>query len=219
LPPRQKEIFKLAYVKGVSTNKIAKQLNIKLQTVSNHRYSALKTIRRFLDGGILDYKNEIITNYSENKADFSTAPPKIITDIRVINNNLLEIVRKNPGIMHNMQPWEFEMLVGQLFESKGYHVTLTPKTRDGGKDLIVAENSVAGSFLYYVECKRNAPHRCVSVNVIRELHGTVISEKATAGIVVTSSYFSDPAREFTKTICHQMSLIDYTNLCKLIKNL
>ena len=122
-------------------------------------------------------------------------------------------------MMHNMKPWEFEMLVCQLFESKNYTVTQTKQTRDGGKDLIVAENNLAGNFSHYVECKRNAPDRCVGVNVIRALHGTVRSEQATAGIVVTSSYFSDPVQEYTRTMRHQMSLIDYTNLCNLIKGL
>jgi len=53
LSPRRKEIFNLFYNKGLSTHKIAMQLNLKLQTVSNHKHEAIEAIRQSLKHDIL----------------------------------------------------------------------------------------------------------------------------------------------------------------------
>lgn len=95
----------------------------------------------------------------------------------------------------------------------------TPQTRDGGKDLFILEDRTLGKFLYYLECKKLAPHRPVGVRMVRELYGTVMRDRATAGILVTSSYFSDPSKDFTEAISNQMSLIDYNKLCNIIKDI
>ena len=118
-----------------------------------------------------------------------------------------------------MEDRQFEFLVAELFEKKGYKVTPTPQTWDGGKDIFILEEKIIGTFLYYVECKKNAPERPVGVRVIRELYGTLTHDRATAGIVVTSSFFTKPAKSFVEKIKHQMSLIDFLQLIKCIEDL
>ncbi len=73
----------------------------------------------------------------------------------------------------------------------GYEVSVTPQSRDGGKDLYAAMKSSLGSFLYVVECKLFAPNRPVGVQIVRNLYGMVEAERATAGIVVSTSSFSE----------------------------
>jgi restriction system protein len=88
-------------------------------------------------------------------------------------------------------------------------VHLTPAIKDGGKDIYVAEKSGLGSFLYIVECKRYSAHRPVGVGLVRQLHGTVQAEQATAGLLVTTSYFTKGAKEFQESVQFRMSLHDY----------
>jgi len=166
----------------------------------------------------IEYENKIISSY-EPKTDNITDAPKIITDVRILNKELLNMVQKDPWLIHQMKPREFEFLVAEIFEKEGYNVTLTQETKDGGKDLFILEKKSIGTFLYYVECKKSAPDKAIGVNIIRELYGTITADRATAGIVVTSSYFSEPAKEFTEKIRYQMSLIDYMHLCEWIKKL
>lgn len=49
LPPRQKEIFLLSRIKGLSHDEIADRLNISRKTVRNHLFLALKHIRSHMN--------------------------------------------------------------------------------------------------------------------------------------------------------------------------
>ena len=71
--------------------------------------------------------------------------------------------------------------------------------------------------VFYAECKKYAPKYPVGVGLVRELYGTVMADRATAGILVTSSYFTNGAREFRGSIKAQMNLIDYTELVQEIQ--
>jgi len=177
------------------------------------RESAWKSIQ-----DMIFFEDKTISSYEQNK-DTPTDPPQIITDARIINRTLLDIVRNDLEYIHKMKSRQFEEFVAELFEKQGYNVKLTPQTRDGGKDLFILEDRTLGKFLYYLECKKLAPHRPVGVRMVRELYGTVMRDRATAGILVTSSYFSDPSKDFTEAISNQMSLIDYNKLCNIIKDI
>ncbi|MFD0763233.1 restriction endonuclease [Mucilaginibacter lutimaris] len=137
---------------------------------------------------------------------------EIKNDIIIVNGNTLEKLKKNPELMHKLTPREFEEMTAELFEKQGYKVDLTQATRDGGKDLIVARRDDIGDFIYYVECKKYGPKNPIGVNLVRELLGTVHADKVTAGVMITSSYFSPDAIEFSKKEKHRLSLVDYVQL-------
>ena len=69
---------------------------------------------------------------------------RIITDVREISDALLRQVSENPLLLYEMPPRRFEELVAELLERAGYTVTLTPQTRDGGKDMHAARNGQPG---------------------------------------------------------------------------
>ena len=137
---------------------------------------------------------------------------KIITTISHVNRSLVERADKEPQIIHDITPREFEELVCELLERLGMSVTLTQRTRDGGKDIIIVEESALGSFLVYCECKQHSPDRPVGVSLVRELYGTVSADNATAGLLVTTSYFTPDAKAYQQKIENRMSLMDYTDL-------
>ena len=138
-------------------------------------------------------------------------PPQLISDIRIVNN-LIQTIYKTPEDIYKLTSRQFEELIAELFTRQGYSVQLTKETRDGGKDLMILENNIFGSFLIYGECKKYSKDTHVGVKLVRELYGTVIADKATAGVMITSSYFSSEAKSYTEKIKHQMSLIDYNIL-------
>lgn len=137
---------------------------------------------------------------------------QIATDIRLVNGRLLEAIRKNHRAIHDLTSRQFEEFVAELMETRGYHVDLTKATRDGGKDLIVANHRDIGNFIFYVECKKYAPSNPVGVRLVRELAGTVLADRVTAGIMVTSSYFSPDAIDYSNKLQHQLGLIDFLKL-------
>ena len=136
----------------------------------------------------------------------------IAQEITIVSGSLLRQIRNRPEDMLKLTPRQFEEMVCELLDKQGYTVKLTKQTRDGGKDIIVVQNSLLGEFCIYVECKKYDQTNPVGVGLIRQLYGTVIADKATAGLYVTASYYTRDAKEFTETIKHQMSLKDYNDL-------
>lgn len=135
-----------------------------------------------------------------------------IIEVREIDDWKLKELNKNPTDIYQLAPRRFEEFIAEILMRKGYKVELTPSTRDGGIDIQVAREDDLGSFLYLVQCKRYKPTHKVGVEVLRELYGTLAMKKATYGIVVTSSSFSQPAQEFQQGCKHQMSLKDFDSI-------
>ena len=100
---------------------------------------------------------------------------------QILNASLISKAINDPFFMHSMSSRQFEQLIAEILAKKGYSVSLTQQTRDGGKDIIVCQNQVLGNFVYYIECKKYSAHNPVGVDVVRELYGTIIRDRMTAG--------------------------------------
>lgn len=146
------------------------------------------------------------------KKELIVPSKEITTGITIVNDALLKQAQQNPKIMYSFSSREFEQMVCELLEKQGYTVKLTKQTRDGGKDIIIVEKSFVGEFCIYVECKKYSADNPISVKLVRELYGTVESEKASAGMLITTSYFTKDAKEFTRKAKHRMALRDYNDL-------
>lgn len=167
-------------------------------------------LRTIIDGKI-DYRNKIITDFDPPKI-ISLRSPKIIQDVKLVNISILQKIDRNPNQINALSQEQFEYLVAELFEEKGYRVNLTNEIANDGRKLITLENSIFNNFMIYADCKKQSLDDTIGVKVIKELYGTVTADKATAGMVITSSYFSEDALNFTESIKHQMTLVDYVKL-------
>ncbi|MBW8002332.1 MAG: restriction endonuclease [Planctomycetes bacterium] len=125
---------------------------------------------------------------------------------------LISRLSKNPELLHDLHPRKFEELVAELLSREGLEVHLTPETRDGGRDVLAFHQTPVGRLLYLVECKRHLRTRPVGIAVVQRLYGVVAQERATAGLVVTTSRFSKEALTFAETVKHQLGLKDYENM-------
>lgn len=137
---------------------------------------------------------------------------QIVTDLKFLSDDLLSKAYANPNLLYEISARRFEEFVAEILHRLGYEVSLTPSSKDGGKDIYAAKKDDLGSFLYIVECKRYSPENKVGVGLIRELTGVVNSEHATAGILATTSFFTKGAKEFQQRLSHQISLKDYLGL-------
>lgn len=143
----------------------------------------------------------------------------LIIQANVFKRTLIEKIGTNMEEVMKLTPRQFEEFVAEIFEKEGFRVELTQQTRDNGKDIIVTSQGITGKSLYYVECKKRAAGNKVEVGVIQRLHGVVVADKATKGIVVTTSSFSDPAIREVKKIEHQMTLMDHVALYSVMQRL
>jgi restriction system protein len=56
----------------------------------------------------------------------------------------------------------------------------------------------------------------VGVEIVRQLYGVVEAEKATAGVIVTTSSFTRGAKSFALQHSHRMTLHDYGGIRALL---
>lgn len=137
--------------------------------------------------------------------------------VRVVNSRIADRFRTKPNLLHHINPELFEQLVAELFEDEGYTARLTPPRKDGGKDLYVFKKDPLAEVMFLVECKRYVPPSKVGVEVARQLYGVVQQERANGGIIVTTSYFTKGAKDFTEKVPYQLFLHDYDYLDRWLK--
>lgn len=143
---------------------------------------------------------------------------KLHSDLIIVNNELINFLKRNPKLLYKLDPQKFEELVAELLSDMGYVVELTKRTRDGGVDIFATQKTGVGESLLLVDCKRYAPHKHIGVSVVRSLYGITEQFKATMGIIATTSFFSKPAVEFKKQVKHRISLKDYKDIIAWLNN-
>lgn len=136
----------------------------------------------------------------------------IIAFATEVSDELITALAVHPALVHDLSPRKFEELIAELLHRSGVDVTLTPATRDGGRDIIAKVHSAIGSFLCYVECKKYSAERPVGVALVRELYGVVARDRVTLGVLVTTSHFTAQARKFSDGVPHQLTLKEYRDL-------
>jgi restriction system protein len=111
---------------------------------------------------------------------------------------------------------EFEHLIRELFEKEfsagGGEVKVTQASRDGGVDAIAFDPDPIRGGKIVIQAKRYT--NTVDVSAVRDLYGTVLSEGATKGIIVTTSAFGPDAHRFAKG--KPLTLLDGSNLLYLL---
>jgi len=112
---------------------------------------------------------------------------------------LLSKILKSPNEVRNITSRQFEEFIAELLSELGFNdVILTPRSGDGGKD-VIASHSVQGIPLtFYFECKKYAEGNKIQLDTMRSLLGTVAhdSRKVNKGILVTTSSFTKGCKEF-----------------------
>lgn len=87
---------------------------------------------------------------------------------------------------------EFEELLKAHFEKQGYKVMLTPASNDYGADLVLIKDNSK----IVVQAKRYKDK--VGNKAIQEVNGAIGYYKASAGMVITNSYFTSNAENLAK---------------------
>lgn len=102
----------------------------------------------------------------------------------------------------------FEDAIQSLYTKLGYQAEATPRTRDGGWDLSVRDDSG----LVLIECKAFNGQK-VGRPILQKLHSAMVTQGAAGGICIATSGFSSMAVEFAAQ--HGIQLIDLADLSEL----
>lgn len=139
--------------------------------------------------------------YSNLKSQNDTIKYSLNRQLKLISNAI-----------DRMDGFEFENFCCEVFRLNGFKATVTPKTRDGGKDVIVKDNEG----IVYVECKHYAENNKITVNLIHKLISACVVDNVKRGIFITTSNFSkesidlaDRCRQVDIQIWYTSDIIDY----------
>lgn len=135
-----------------------------------------------------------IFNPNETKG-ISKKETAIIT-LSPINDKVLKYLSENPQAFYRLDDRGFEAVMAEIYNKLGYEVELTKATRDGGKDIMIRRPEILGDFIYYVECKKYAAKRHIGVGIIRNLVGTISTDRVNGGILATTSFFTKDAKDY-----------------------
>jgi restriction system protein len=99
-------------------------------------------------------------------------------------------LERDPAFL-SLVPWhKLEELVAGGYEQAGYIVTLTPRSGDGGRDIIAVKHDVC-SIRIIDQIKAYKPGNRVSANDVRALLGVLYGDlNASNGVVTTSAEFA-----------------------------
>ena len=111
---------------------------------------------------------------------------------------------------------DFEHLIRELLSKKyareGTEVKITRASRDQGVDAVIFDPDPLRGGKYVVQAKRYS--NVVELSAVRDMWGTVMSEGASRGLLVTTSWFGRDAYEWTAN--KPITLIDGPNLLALL---
>jgi len=171
------------------------------------------------------YKNEAGTNEASGtihdaSPDIAEATPEeqIETAYQSVNAalraDLLERTIQN-------SPAFFEQLIVDLLVAMGYggsHKNAAAqlgRTGDGGVDGVINEDRL-GLDRVYVQAKRYADGNTVGRPDIQAFVGSLVGLGATKGVFVTTSSFSQQARDFVRHLSQRVILLDGNDLTRLM---
>lgn len=102
------------------------------------------------------------------------------------NCNINRQLKLLSDAIDQLDGFDFEEFIAHVFNMNGLKANTTPKTRDGGKDVIVKDKGK----IMYIECKHYAEENKITVNYIHKLISACVIDNVKRGIFITTSNYS-----------------------------
>jgi restriction system protein len=123
--------------------------------------------------------------------------------------------------VRSIDPTDFERLVIRLMQAMGYGGAASDaarhlgRTGDNGVDGVIDEDRL-GLDQVYIQAKRWAADQAVRRPDIQGFVGALEGQRASKGVFITTSRFTDDAREYARSLLRRVVLIDGDELADLM---
>jgi restriction system protein len=127
------------------------------------------------------------------QAGGASAPEQIQVLVRGLTHGLALLVARNPLSLDDIE-WRFlELMVGRILSELGFAATVTPPSKDGGKD-VIAECAVDdGRKSFIVELKHWRSGKRVGKGAVADFVEVIAKEKRDGGVFLSTSGYTDGA--------------------------
>ena len=123
--------------------------------------------------------------------------------LRVVSRRFAKLIAENPRVLDELEWRDIERTIAEVFEGLGFSATLTPPSKDGGKD-VVLECSVNGHRAeYLVEIKHWRAGGKVGGGALRSFLNVIVRESRQGGLFLSTYGYCDNAFEQLSTIDRQ----------------
>ena len=127
--------------------------------------------------------------------DYEPAEPQGIGDeVRIAINDLSSrlaiLISRDPTYLRHVEWRDLERVIAEAFSGVGFEVSLTPSSKDGGKDVIVRFPWNGQRCEYFVEIKHWVSGKRVGAKLVNEFVNVVAGSEGAKGIFLSSSGFS-----------------------------
>lgn len=123
-------------------------------------------------------------------------------ELEISHKKIIELQKNNmqryrKEDIDNINDWrKFEQFVAKQFKRKNFKVILTPRTNDGGKDIVIEKNSIKT----YIECKYWNSNKSIGREEIQKLAGAAMMDGVKNAIFITTSTYNENAFEIAKAL-------------------
>ncbi len=138
-----------------------------------------------------------------NADESQLAVPEEIKKRLIVVENLpqktIQKIINKPEYMRQIDSRDFELFVAHLIEELGFdNVVVTPRSGDGGRDILATKNVHGVPLLFAFECKQYKSENKIQLDTLRSLLGSVShgKTKSNIGVLVTTSYFTQGGKDF-----------------------
>jgi len=134
---------------------------------------------------------------------------------KVNADSLIISIYHDNNKLYSITGWEFEGIVRQLLTLWDFHAIPTPKTRDGGVDMLAFKNESV-PLCAAVECKTAKKHKSIGVNVIRSVMYVADKIKASCAFIFTNAKFSKDSHKEEASQQYRLKLHDGKSVLKMV---
>ncbi len=144
---------------------------------------------------------------------------KIAPNYKDVNDKLTLYLQREKNENYNRfisaSPDEFVKMATKIVELLNFSIAEHQLRKDGVLDILAFEKTTRGAEHYLIEFIRS--DLPIGEFVLREMHSKMKDMQVYKGICVSTTTFTEGAKEFSKT--HAIELIDKTELIKLLSKL
>jgi restriction system protein len=169
------------------------------------RVKPVDCVQRYFGATVSEHPDEL--QAVEPVINFNMADPRIIDPIDVLSE-----IDQRPNLL-DLNGYGFEHFIQNLFAKMNLEVKIFKPGGDGGIDCVVYDQTAVFGGKYVIQAKRYA--KTVPPSAVRDLYGTMLSEGATKGLLITTAGFGPSSYDFANN--KPLLLISGTELLGLCR--